>query len=569
MDYESIGNSYLVYPRTGEMFANTSSLNIISGKCGDCGAFDDIIPTERNENVGYFGYLVTVNNCNGNKCDVYLNNQGKRKVCKGVESITECLECPYSPGKCEWTTCVCEPDGGSSNTCTWDCTDNSTGEGNQIELQEVIEPLQRFATACNTNGDFYRGIDDIGCLPYSSTIHTNDLSTTTCYNGENTIFNIPGSCCENDPTCSINGNGECKPCMSYFDNVPDSWKTDVCKYFCPDYATQREVLQGGGFFTSNEQLCSAAYKAACDIAGCTPAQECQVAWGGCNATCAGDLECIYRSIDWTFCKGGSFSVINEINGNNFVSKKSVDGICNTNTESEAELDLCNGKNELIYGSGGFDFCEESDPPPNAKNVCNLDPWPTPKILPIVVAYKPTTVAPTAAPTIPAPENYYHTVEYDGTDCNITTQECISKGAIPTFTTDSFKSNFLCTYGVGVENSCRKVVLSSVSFIDSVSISLSEFPKIPLGAQIKAITMDFNFSNIVGKDKLEISFNGTKMTDFQVNPTLLTTSKSFTPTEVFKDNDTYKNIITISYISDNDSSYEDFVEFDKITITLTT
>lgn len=332
-----------------------SKINAIVGKCSNC--------TIDNANYGHYGYYMSVSNCrtpsgsNQSVCDIYINVLNKRQECLGSTSILSCLyDNPtkilnYDPNSGREIDVTNSINRGKPTVSSIPPSINPNGyieDGRAIQSGEVaVTLLQRLARPCGEGlGDIYRDKLEPGCLPYSSTIFSNDQNNMICYDGEDTGLK---TCCQNDLKCSLqssNPTKTCNPCISIIKDVPNEpvWKDDICHYFCPSYWQQRTEFLAtateGGVIRDESDLCSDTYKTLCELAGCGPDPACKIKWGGCN----------YTNIDLDICNGADWQPLNRC--------KLGSGYCETNN-------LC--------AATGSTYTKR----------CKKDPIDTPPILPIV------------------------------------------------------------------------------------------------------------------------------------------------------------------------------------------
>ena len=293
------------------------------------------------------------------RCDVTINVFDKRHECPGAFSILECL---YDNPR---------QNGGKVYNSGIDVTEDLNRvilppiiddieippaidnegyiqDGRAIDSGEVMLLLQRFARPCGEGvNDYYQGVDEPGCLPYSGSLFSNNVTDTTCNDGS--IIN--NSCCS-DLKCDETKTQDCNPCFGVVDDAPindEVWKEDLCYYYCPSYWTQRQFLQENGFFTDDEQLCSDKYKTLCDLMGCEPDNACKIKWGGCN----------YQQIDRDICRGGVWE-------SPFLENYTPQDRCNNQPPSA----YCTNKGICSIQNVGIP--------------CENDPWDTPGILPTVI-----------------------------------------------------------------------------------------------------------------------------------------------------------------------------------------
>lgn len=330
-------------------------MNATVGKCSHC-TIDDL-------NYGHYGYYMSVSNCRtppGGKqsvCDIYINVLNKRQECLGSTSIFSCLyDNPTTI--LNYNTFTNKVEDVTKSVFRVKPTDpnvppsiNPNGyiqDGRAIQSGEVaITLLQRLAKPCGEGlGDIYQNTLESGCLPYSSTIFSNDKNNTICYDGEDTGLK---TCCKNDLKCSSQSadpTKTCNPCISIIQDVPkeEVWKNDICYFYCPSYWQQRTEFLAtpteGGVISDESGVCSDSYKTLCELAGCDPDPACKIKWGGCS----------YTNINLDICNGADWQPLNRCElGSNY---------CKTNN-------LC--------AAPGSTYTKK----------CKNDPIDTPPILPIV------------------------------------------------------------------------------------------------------------------------------------------------------------------------------------------
>jgi hypothetical protein len=236
---------------------------MILGRCNNC-SID-------NSNNGYFGYYMSIDNCNPTgTCDVYINVLNKRHECPKTTSLTECLS---NPSKLQ--NYIVDNTGRAflhEYTTPTDIADAiSRFEG--IQGTEVTQTLlNRMIVPCGPGvSDFNNGSSNPGCFPYSDNVFD---ESQTCPNGNSIMYS---KCCK-DSTCT---GATCNPCSVRIKYLSDDakWKSDFCYYMCPSYWRQRIVLEGSGAIDESE-LCSSEYAELCKLSGCDIDPVCKIKWGG-------------------------------------------------------------------------------------------------------------------------------------------------------------------------------------------------------------------------------------------------------------------------------------------------
>lgn len=295
------------------------------GRCDGCSLGDP----------GIFGNLLTVDNCvstpdcetikppgtpdNCTRCDVTIQNQNTKYICKYVSSISDCVDtlsvckdpdrCKgLTTGECDAVNAFCSrpiPDGESHQV---------VGMG-RITSGEIMWNLQLQASRCGTSrtrvfdteGNIYPPGQSPDCLPFNDNFMSNQLPQT-CSSGRTPLANravadpFRGQCCVSKVNCTPSGNCEdlrlqgivfCEedssldkctnPCLTQFNGVPKiQWDYDMCYYMCPSWEWQKYWFDEVGGTPQN--ICSEEYYNLCTMYGCSIDSKCIDQWTQDNAS---------------------------------------------------------------------------------------------------------------------------------------------------------------------------------------------------------------------------------------------------------------------------------------------